>query len=92
MAGQLVECYQFSFHFSTSKELPPEEVSCYMYTANVLTIIKTTGVPAGKICTIYGKWLKELRGNPVIIIGSVIIMGFPSPHTFHGVKIRGVQN
>ena len=57
MAGQLVECYQFSFHFSTSKELTPEEVSCYMYTANVLTIIKTTGVPAGKICTIYGKGL-----------------------------------
>jgi hypothetical protein len=38
---------------------------------------KNCGVPAGKICTIYGKGLKELQGNPVIIAGPVIITGFP---------------
>ena len=49
--------------------------------------MKTTGtrnygVPAGKTCTIYGKGLYRLQGNPMmiiapIIVASIIIIGFP---------------
>ena len=45
------------------------------------------GVPAGKTCTIYGKGLEELQGNPVIVTGLAI----PSPHSCHGVNICSVR-
>ena len=55
-------------------------VNFFYCTANFYPM-KTTGngncrVPAGKICTINGKGMQELWGNPMIITGPIIITGF----------------
>ena len=78
------------FYFSDNPATPWDA-----YTANFYPM-KTTGtgncgVPAGKICTIYGKGLLELRGNLMIITGFPCRdPAIPSPRNFHGVKTSSV--